>query len=149
MRKFVLNLPGPLSSYCRCKYPCSPIEIDHVMPKKLLKLKIKNSEELSKAMNDPNNLYSCCSKKNRKKGHLILNEKNPGDEFNGLKARSSLYMNYKYSLNFNSKLISIWKTYSYNFPPYEFEKKRAELISEKFDTNHFIVFFPKTRFYKD
>jgi len=123
IKTFVLELPGPPSSYCNCKIICSSLEIDHAMPKKILK-EIKNRNKRLEALNDPNNLYRCCLSKNRKKSDSILNEKNPGNPFNGIISRSLLYMNHEYSLNFNSKFVSLWKGYSLMFPPYEFEKKR-------------------------
>jgi hypothetical protein len=141
IKKFVLELPGPNSSYCRCRNACSKLEIDHVMPKKILRQKIKN-KRLIEAFNDPHNLYKCCLIKNRRKSCSILTFENSNNVSDGLMARSLLYMNDKYSLKFNLKTVSVWEKISIKCPPEYFEIERSSIIQTKFKiSNSFIKSF--------
>ena len=127
IRSFVLKLPGP-KSYCNCKVYCSKLEVDHVIPQKLLKTQL-NGKILKKSLKDKHNLYSCCQKMNRRKGMKIF-----GDDFiltnkfNGRLARSSLYMKWKYNLVIDYHIIQNWENYSQMFPPDKYEYKRSKLI---------------------
>jgi endonuclease I len=149
IKKFVLELPGPTSSYCSCNIACSIIDIDHVMPKSILIKKV-NNEKITGILNDPNNLYRCCKNKNRQKGNLILCDSYPENEYGGLMARSMLYMNSKYKLKFRSDLVKKWESLSNLYPPYPFEKSRSLRIgSYTGNPNPFIDFYPNTNHFKD
>ena len=127
IRGFVLQLPGP-KSYCNCIDYCSKLEVDHVIPKKILKEQL-NGKILKKSLNDKHNLYSCCQKLNRIKGMKIF-----GKDFiltnssNGKLARSSLYMHWKYNLKIDIYILNNWDKYNELFPPDKYEYKRSKLI---------------------
>lgn len=146
LRNFILNLSGPPSSYCTCNKLCSPIEIDHVVPQKFLKQKITDKKKLSDALNDPHNLYRCCSYKNRKKGHNLLTQNYPGDEFSGLLARSYLYMIWRYSISTDKNLFSTAESMNTLHSPFTFERKRMEEIRfYNGQTNPFIKYYHGTK----
>ena len=137
-RNFILNLPG-FNSYCNCDKLCSAIQIEHVMPRRVL----KKSKQFSIADKDPHNLYRCCHVLNREKGSLVLGQGYHGNEFGGMLARSCLYMNYKYDLKFHFKTVTTWNNLSLFYPPFEFEYRRSEIIKEKIgNANIFIDEFP-------
>jgi endonuclease I len=141
LRNLVLNLPGPPSSYCTCDKLCSSIQIDHVVPQKFLKEKI--NKNLKNALNDPHNLYRCCSNKNKQKGHSLLNKKEAGNDFSGLLARSYLYMIWKYDIEVSKEFLTEIKTMNNLHSPFVFERNReAEIRSHTNQGNPFINRYP-------
>lgn len=142
LRNFILNLPGPPSSYCTCNKLCSDVEIDHVVPQKFLKENI--NKKLENALNDPHNLYRCCSHKNREKGHSLLNKKKEaGDDFSGLLARSYLYMIWKYNIEISKEILTEIKTMNNLHSPFIFERNReAEIKYYTGQGNPFINCYP-------
>lgn len=128
-RKFVLSLPGPKSAYCKCDKICSTTHIDHVMPKYELRRRIKNENLLLMALNDPHNLYACCSLQNLSKGKKLLTSKHTGNEYSGIISRAYLYMNYVYNLEFDEYEIGTWKSMNMLHEPAPFERYRAKLIT--------------------
>lgn len=137
MRKFTLSLPGPFS-YCKCARPCSQLQLDHVIPKVVLKKKCS-----AVSNNDLHNLYSCCSRLNLSKSALILGKNYFIGDDEGRLARACLYMNYTYKLKFPDYLVSTWKNMSLTHPPKVYEIKRAELIKcYNGKSNIFIEEFP-------
>jgi len=128
LRDLVLNLPGPTSSYCACNKSCSAIEMDHVLPKKFLKQHISDKGKLTLALKDPHNLYRCCSIKNRKKGHQLLKDKDVGNDFSGMMARSYLYMFWRYKIKPDAKLKSTVECMNTIHTPFKFERERDEKI---------------------
>lgn len=144
-KKFVLRLPGPKSSYCSCERLCSGVNVDHVVPKKELKNRIKHTKRYHSAVNDPHNLYRCCVLINREKGCDLLEEKHSGNEFAGLMARAYLYMNSEYQLGFSETQLEIWKGMSVLHEPFPFERKRSLLIAAYSGNNNpFIDYYPST-----
>ena len=156
MKRFIRNLPG-VSSYCNCTKPCSPIEVEHAYPRSLLKHRLKRNLFIE-ANQDMHNLHKCCSKLNRLKANYLLGNSNFNqnngnlhqgnniniieDEFNGLIARSCLYMNDKYSLDTDKQLVLSWLNYSLLYPPLENELERHKIIYEKTGSiNYFINYF--------
>ena len=132
LREFILSLPGT-NSYCECENPCSNIEVEHVIPKKELKDRIDKKLYL-KAVNDPHNLFRCCSYLNRQKGCQVLGSTLESDidfQYYGMLSRSCLYMDHMYNLKFNPLLIHKWVNFSTLFPPFNFERERNKLIYEK------------------
>lgn len=137
LRKFILELPGPIS-YCDCNSLCSKPEIEHVYPKMLLRKKLSGKLFIS-ANKDPHNLFKSCSQINRKKGCLLLGDGFDAYEFNGMLARSCLYMNYTYSLETDKTIILRWRNFSLLYPPLHFEYERSHMIKESFNhSNPFI-----------
>ncbi len=67
LRNFISLLPGP-QSYCKCTSLCSPLTIEHVVPKSL----IKKSGLPKGIANDLHNIYPCCQKLNGQKGSLLF-----------------------------------------------------------------------------
>ena len=145
-RNFILKLSGPPSSYCTCNKPCSDIEMDHVVPQKYLRENISDRKKLNDALNDPYNIYRCCSIKNRKKGHKLLSNDIAGDEFAGLMSRSYLYMNWRYKMKINKDLLATLKCMDRLHSPFTYEKKRSEEIKEyNGQTNPFIYCYQETK----
>jgi endonuclease I len=142
-RSFVLSLEGPPCSYCTCNRLCSRMEMDHVLPKVYLKSKIIRSDILSVALNDPHNLYRVCNRKNSEKAATLLSDSVAGDEFSGMKARSYLYMNWRYGLNMDQYLLSSVKSMSLMHRPFNFEIRRSKEIAHYTSQgNPFIEYFP-------
>jgi len=145
IRTFVLGLQGPPCSYCTCNQLCSRMEVDHVLPQDYMRKTIKNRNVLVQAVNDPHNMYRVCNRKNLEKGSSLLSEKFAGDEFSGLKARSYLYMNTKYSLNMDEYFLSTLKSMSLMHRPFPFEIRRSKEIAHYTGQgNSFIDYFPLT-----
>ena len=145
-RSFILTLTGPPSSYCTCNKLCSDLEIDHVVPQKFLKEKIYNRKNLISAINDPHNIYRCCSIENRKKGHSLLKDEFAGNEFSGLKARSYLYMIWKYNMKIEKPFIESLNTMNRLHSPFKYEKKRSlEILSNNGQRNPFIYYYHGTK----
>ena len=143
MKGIVLALDGPPCSYCTCGKLCSPINIDHVLPQSYLRNNIESSKLLNVAINDPHNLYRVCERKNKEKGSSLLSDRIAGDEFSGLKARSYLYMNWKYSLGFDEYFLSEIRSASLMHAPFLFEIRRSKTISYyNGQSNPFIEYFP-------
>jgi hypothetical protein len=139
MREYILSLDGPPCSYCVCSKICTVAQIDHVVPKFLLKRKILDKELLKQAMRDPHNLYRVCQRKNSEKGSSILSIQEAGDEFSGMKARSYLYMNKKYRLNFSHEYVELLKTIDRLHEPFPFEIRRAKKIMEDMKIENIFV----------
>ena len=138
IRNFVLNLPG-LNSYCNCEFPCSPIEIEHALPKSLLKKQL-NTKTFKIANTDAHNLFRCCSQLNREKSNNLLGENYFPDEYSGMLARACLHMTFTYNMKFDEKLIRRWKNYSIMYRPEQFEYERARIIYlETRKLNYFIT----------
>ena len=127
IRKFVLSLPGP-KSYCDCENLCSKVELEHVLPKFIIK---KQGVTSKTALNDPHNLYSCCSYINRNKGCKVVGVDYDCAEFNGILSRSCLYMNQQYNLKVDKNWIRTWKNFALYYPPHEFEYERNEIIYQQ------------------
>lgn len=127
-RKFILELPG-IASYCNCEKLCSKLEIEHVYPKILLKKKLDRKLFLI-ANSDPHNLFSCCSYLNKQKGYSLLGKNYDAGIFNGMLARSCLYMNFSYNLKTEKEIVTIWNNYSLLYPPFSFEYERSEIIGK-------------------
>ena len=127
LRQFILQLPG-VNSYCDCETLCSQIEVEHVMPRKILMQRL-DLKEFKIANRDPHNLYKCCHMLNSEKGSLVL-DKYLGYEFGGMLARSCLYMDSRYLLNFEPELIKTWNNLSSFYPPFHFEYSRSKIIAE-------------------
>ncbi len=145
MKGIVLALDGPPCSYCTCARLCSSINVDHVLPQSYLRNNIESAKLLTVAINDPHNLYRVCEKKNKEKGSSLLSDRVAGDEFSGLKARSYLYMNWKYSLRMDQYLLSDLKSISLMHRPFLFEIRRSKTISYyNGQSNPFIDHFPLT-----
>ena len=125
LKKFILSLPGP-KSYCHCESVCSNIEIEHVLPKSILK-KTLIRKTFKEANRDPHNLYTCCSKLNRDKA-LLLGQNYVAYDFSGMLGRSCLYMNYAYGLNIKDRIVNTWNNFSLLYPPLPFEYERAKII---------------------
>lgn len=141
VKKIVKALPGPFS-YCRCKSPCSPQEVDHILPVRVLREKL-SGDKYKLALNDPHNLHNCCSKLNRTKSDLVFGEKTIGDCFSGILSRACLYMNYTYKLDMGPELIDTWKWKSLLNKPYSFEYERDFIIFKHTkNRNRFIYGFP-------
>ena len=148
IKKIVKKLPGSFS-YCKCETPCSQLTVEHLLPIKLLKNKIKSKNTLNEAKNDMYNLYSCCQKINQAKAAKIFGKDFHHNELEGPFSRSCLYMNNKYKLNLDSNIVEKWKFMSNNSPPFNFEKHRAFVIQTcSFKTNHYIESFNETDFLK-
>ncbi|ARF09882.1 endonuclease I [Indivirus ILV1] len=139
LRNFITLLPGP-QSYCKCKTLCSPLTVEHVIPKSF----IKNCKLPMGYANDLHNIYPCCSKMNSHKGSMIFGKDflfsyNISDHTGAL-SRACLYMHEKYDLPFDRNTLSIWKELDRMYHPQEFEITRNDIIYKKtgFD-NHFIT----------
>ena len=145
VKNFVLSLPGP-DSYCDCKKLCSRVEIEHVCPKSILKFRLPK-ENYIKAINDPHNLYRCCSFLNCSKGSSIIVNQQSFKNFSGVLSRAFLYMNFQYKLKFDSKLVYKWIQMSEIFPPEEFEFLRSSLVTNK--TGEINTFIEKFKYKND
>ena len=125
----VRNLPGP-QSYCKCDKLCSKLEVEHVIPKEIL----KKHPQFNQSFIDLNNLYTCCKRMNRQKGtdlfgkHFMLD--NEKSFHTGALARACLHMNEVYSLKIDKKIVAIWKELHQNHAPHDFEFERDEIIYE-------------------
>jgi len=141
-KHLIKNLPGP-KSYCNCNKLCSPLELEHVMPEKVLIQKLQGNL-LNKAFNDPHNIYNCCRKINRKKSYLIPIIQFKVHYFNGILSRSCLYMNDTYNLGFDMETINRWKVSSLLYEPSDSEIERSYLISTKtiYAANNYIRDYP-------
>ncbi|AYV76837.1 MAG: endonuclease I [Barrevirus sp.] len=126
-KSFIKRLPGP-QSYCKCTNLCSPLEVDHVIPKAF----IRKSGFPNKVSNDLHNLYPCCSKINLDKTDKIF-----GQDFlfstdqtihTGAVARACLYMYDTYQLPIKSTTVSLWRQLDKIHEPKEFEISRNNLI---------------------
>ena len=145
MRGFILSLEGPPCSYCFCNKLCGDAEIDHVVPQFYLKNKISNRKFLFDAINDPHNMYRVCHDQNSRKGKYLLSIKASEFEFAGLMARSYLYMNSTYHLQFDSYFLETLKYLSTFHPPFPYEVRRSRQISQYTGhINTFIEYFPLT-----
>jgi len=142
MKQLIKSLPGP-KSYCNCNQLCSPMELEHVMPKKVLRERLEG-KLLKKAFNDPHNIYNCCRKINRKKDCLIPIIEFNKPYFNGLLSRSCLYMNHCYNLGFDRETINRWKISSLLHEPTDSEIKRSRIISKNtiYPINEYIDDYP-------
>ena len=127
IKSFIKKLPGP-KSYCKCDRLCSALEIEHVVPKMIL----KTGFDFNSAKNDPHNLYACCSIINRDKGHkLFAKDFLLGDSYHkGALSRSCLYMYETYSLPIDKKVVAIWRHFHKDYPPHSFEIQRNALIQD-------------------
>ena len=139
VRKFIKSLPGP-KSYCDCNKLCSSLEIEHVVPIYLLnKNKKNNYKNYKKSINDPHNLYVCCREINRKKGTRLVGKEFYPDKYEGMLARSSLYMNWKYDLSIDALTLDCWEIMDWCCGPKKFEHDRNKIIQNKTgDINPFI-----------
>lgn len=129
-RKIVRSLPGPFS-YCNCINPCTNLEVEHVIPKSLLVRQIKHRKSQIISINDPNNLYMCCSKINKIKYSYLFGKDfflSKNNKANGRLARSSLYMKWKYKLYIDEKTLNFWENQNILFPTEDFEIKRTRII---------------------
>lgn len=145
MKGIVLSMDGPPCSYCTCGRLCSPMNVDHVLPQSYLRNHIEDTRTLNVAINDLHNLYRVCERKNKEKGSTLLSDRIAGDEFSGLKARSYLYMNWKYQLQMDPYLLSDLKSFSLMHAPFLFEIRRSKTISYyNGQSNPFIDYFPLT-----
>ena len=143
MKGIVLSMDGPPCSYCTCGRLCSPMNVDHVLPQSYLRNHIEDTRTLNVAINDLHNLYRVCERKNKEKGSTLLSDRIAGDEFSGLKARSYLYMNWKYQLQMDPYLLSAIKSASLMHAPFPFEIRRSKTISYyNGQSNPFIDYFP-------
>lgn len=157
VKKVVRKLPG-LTSYCSCVKSCSNVEVDHLIPKFLLKQK---SNQYNKSINDMHNLFRCCTKINNPKGCKILGDdwvvskdndwvvsKDNNDlayVHNSYLARAALYMDMQYDLNVSKDLLLIWKNMALQTEIFEFEKQRHNIIKTHQKTeNPFITEFPSS-----
>ena len=145
LKKFVKNLPGP-ESYCHCLIRCSPIQIEHVFPQKIL-------PKQKRILNDPHNLYTCCAAINKEKGPKLFGRDfildNTKCDHQGALARSCLYMYDTYELDniVDGKTVALWKVLDEIYEPLDFEYERNEMIFDYNGTwNHYIHTF---EFYKD
>lgn len=139
VKTLIKTLPGP-NSYCNCNSLCSPITVDHVIPKKILKDNV-SSYQFKKSINDMHNLYKCCTKLNQKKAYKLLehdyvlsNYLKSEDEASyhtAYLSRAALYMQWKYSLLIDKNIIKEWKRLAILTPPHRFEIKRNKIISNK------------------
>jgi len=145
LRNLVLNVDGPTCTYCNCIKPCSNLEMDHVLPAWYLKQELKGGKILFAGLNDPHNIYRCCSDLNRKKGPFMLDVKFTGNEITGLMARSYLYMNWKYNILFDEDTLKFLNTMTIINPPFKFEYERSRQIREVTGKkNIFVEDYPKT-----
>lgn len=139
LRNFILVLPGP-QSYCKCEKLCSPLTIEHVVPKSF----IKNSNLSVKVANDLHNIYPCCSKMNSDKGSMLFGKDflfgdNISDHTGAL-SRACLYMHDKYNLQIDRTTLSIWKGLDEMYYPQEFEIIRNDMIYRKTgNNNNFLI----------
>lgn len=145
MRKFVATLDGPPCTYCSCSKLCSKSTVDHVVPVSYLQTRIGSRAVRQRAINDPHNLYRCCSKLNGEKGARLLSEADNENPHSGLMARSYMYMNWRYQLDLDEYLLSTIKSLSLYQGPTMFERHRARLVYHYTgQSNPFIEYFPLT-----
>ena len=150
VKKIVRELPG-LTSYCACLKTCTNVEVDHVIPKHLLKKSLvknvlfENPQKslYNKSINDMHNLYRCCTKMNRPKSNKILGQNWDAKEHNSYLARAALYMDMQYELNVSEDLLLIWKNMALQTEVLDFEKERNDIImSHQNQSNPFITELP-------
>ena len=128
LRTFIQLVPGP-QSYCKCDTLCSPVTIEHVIPKSL----VKKSHNPSVA-NDLHNIYPCCLKMNQRKGSKLFGEDfllNDGLPITGSLSRACLYMQDVYELPIDQYTVSLWNTLDDFYPPENYEYERNEIIYER------------------
>ena len=138
VKSLVQELPGP-KSYCNCERLCSPITIDHVVPKKIL----KQGMNFRESSVDPHNLYACCQKLNQEKASLVFGNhfmlNNDVSEHTGALARSSLYVYDRYRVPFDGKIRALWRQLHSIHEPKQFEYDRDDIIFEYTGTrNHYL-----------
>lgn len=146
-RDFVLSLKGPKCLYCNCFPLCSKVEIDHIVPVSFLRNVSSN-----KCLDDPHNLYPCCSFLNQRKGSslIVIDNHFIGNEISGVVARTYMYMQWKYNIFFPHKMLSHLRSMSLLHKPFEFEKERSIEIRNKYNlVNPFIEKYPNILFTKD
>jgi len=136
IKRFIRKLPGPLS-YCKCDNLCSPLEVEHVVPKMIL----KTGFDFNTSKKDPHNLYMCCSKINRDKGHQLFGKDFVLDNsyHKGALSRSCLYMYETYNLPIDKKIVAIWRHFHRNYPPLSFEIQRDLVIQEFYGKNNYFL----------
>ena len=129
-KNFVRALPGP-QSYCKCESLCSPLEVEHVIPKSIL----KKHSDFRKSQKNAHNLYMCCRKMNRQKGSDLFGRDfildNEQSYHTGALARACLHMYDTYALQLPPKTVALWRMLDDNHEPYGFEYQRNELIVER------------------
>lgn len=138
LKNFIRLLPGPFS-YCSCTRPCSPLEIEHVVPRKIL----KTSNRYAAAARDPHNLFMCCRQINQSKNHQIYGHgffiDDQFSRHHGALARACLYMTDVYELRFPPHIIQYWFLQHKDHPPHAFEWYRQEYIFERtLKRNHYL-----------
>lgn len=136
-KKFIKLLPGP-QSYCKCESLCSPLTVEHVVPKAF----IKKSGRSMETANNLHNLYPCCSKLNGDKGSMLFGKDfvldNETSYHTGPLARSCLFMYDYYDLPVDKKVVALWRVLDEVHPPEEFEFMRNDIIYQrsKIDNHH-------------
>ena len=146
VKKIVRNLPG-FQSYCECVKPCSGVEIDHVVPKSLLK---KKSKKFNQANNDMHNLFRCCHKINNPKGSKLIGSTYTTDSplHDSYLARSALYMGDRYDLftgHIYLPYINRLKYIALSCNPFDFEYDRnIEIESIQGCDNKFVTDYPQS-----
>ncbi|MFW9952216.1 MAG: hypothetical protein ACFFKA_19015, partial [Candidatus Thorarchaeota archaeon] len=122
-------LPGP-QSYCKCESLCSPLTVEHVIPKSL----IKSLGVARGHANDLHNIYPCCQKLNSDKGSMLFAKDFlfgcDASNHVGALSRACLYMHDKYDLPIDKKTVAIWRELDKMYVPQEFEIIRNEIIYE-------------------
>jgi endonuclease I len=136
LKPFIKNLPGP-HSYCKCDKLCSRLEVEHVIPKMIL----KTGFDFNVSKKDPHNLYKCCSRINRDKGHKLFGKDFVLDNsyHKGALSRSCLYMYETYKLPIDKKVVSIWRHLHKEYPPHPFEIQRDILIQKFCNTRNYFL----------
>lgn len=140
-RLIIKKLPGPIS-YCDCKKLCSRVEIDHVIPKSLLKR--KTSRRFSSANRNMHNLHRCCHKVNNPKSAALigLNYTTGLLIHDSYLARIALYMDEKYDLLDYKHIVKL-KEISLTHKPFDYEIERNRIVTDiQGDNNDFITDFP-------
>ena len=94
-------------------------------------------------MNNPHNLFTCCSKINRQKGAELFGKDfildNQKTDHQGALARASLYMYDTFDLSIDGKTVALWKILDKIYEPLEFEYERNEMIFDYNGTfNHYL-----------
>ena len=134
LRSFILSLPGPLS-YCDCQTPCSRLELEHVLPKSVLKRSL-SGKTFQQANKNPHNLLTCCRPLNQEKSNLVLAINYDSESHNGRLARACLYMNDFYQIGFDTEIVTRWKNFSLLYPADREEYLRNSLIYDKTGLNN-------------
>ncbi len=132
IKRLIRALPGP-KSYCKCTVMCSPLEIEHVIPKSYLKQSFSKSKSdvIPNAVWNPHNLFTCCSYLNRLKADNLYGDKFflPTNSYHyGALARASLYMTEYYNLKMSNEIVQYWIDNHNKHPPQPFEFRRNEMI---------------------